>query len=130
MPKIAIAFSQVDTAAPAHHVRSVPPMEAAYACQSLPLVIGPTVSEYYGLIRFPRGLPLSYLAFRPAYLSSVGDTTHVPTQEPLGSPKPALSAVEGSLMLLSTHTALLVNPGRPSGIWPGTRIPLCGLPVC
>ena len=36
---------------------------------------------------------------------------------------------EGSLALLFTHTALFVDPGRPSEILPPTRIPLCGLPV-
>ena len=34
------------------------------ACQPLPHVNGPTVSEYYGLIRLPKGLRLPYLAFR------------------------------------------------------------------
>jgi hypothetical protein len=51
--RTAIAFSEVGTDDPAHHVRSVFPVEAAHACQSLPHVIGPTVSEYYGLIRLP-----------------------------------------------------------------------------
>jgi hypothetical protein len=48
-----IAFSEVGTDDPAHLVRSVFPMQAASACQSLPRVNGVTVSEYYGLIRLP-----------------------------------------------------------------------------
>jgi len=62
-------------------------------------VNGPTVSEYYGLIRLPDNHRRPYLAFRfgPPGFS---------TQELSGSPK--------SLVLLSTHTALFVNPGRPS----------------
>jgi len=51
--RAAIAFSDVSTDTPAHHVRSVFPMQAAYACQSFPPVTGATVSEYYGLIRLP-----------------------------------------------------------------------------
>ena len=69
----------------------------------------------------PCHLRLSYLIFRfglPAY-----------TQEWSGPPKPALSEAEGSLMLLSTHTALFMDPGRPFGLLPVARIPLCGLPV-
>ncbi len=31
------------------------PLRATYHCQPLPLVIGPTVSEYYELIRLPEG---------------------------------------------------------------------------
>jgi len=45
-------------------------MWAASACQSLPLVSGVTVSEYYGLIRLPHRHWLSYLVFRSAYLPS------------------------------------------------------------
>ena len=51
--RTAIAFSKVGTDDPAHHVRSVFPVKAAYACQSLPHVNGATVSEYYELIRLP-----------------------------------------------------------------------------
>ena len=116
----AIPRSEVSLVFPALHVRSRFPLRAAAACQSLPHVNGPTVSEYYGLIRLPRvfGSPTS---FGSAYLLPVGDMTHIPAQEPLGPPK--------SLLLLSTHTMLFVDPGRPSGILPPTRIPLCGLPV-
>ncbi len=49
----AIASSEVGTDDPAHHVRSVFPVKAASACQSLPHVNGATVSEYYELIRLP-----------------------------------------------------------------------------
>ena len=48
--RTAIASSEVGSDDPAHHVRSVFPVKAAYACQSLPHVNGATVSEYYGLI--------------------------------------------------------------------------------
>ena len=46
----AIALSEVDSDDPALHVRSVFPVKATYACQSLPHVNGATVPEYYGLI--------------------------------------------------------------------------------
>jgi hypothetical protein len=35
---------------PALHVRFMLPVQAASSCQPLPLVIGATVSEYYGLV--------------------------------------------------------------------------------
>ena len=54
----------------------------------------------------PCRLRLSYLVFRSAYLSPIGDWAHVPAQERTGSPKPALSEVEGFLRLLSTPTPL------------------------
>jgi len=77
-------------------------VRAAAACQSLPPVNGPTVSKYYGLIRHPDNHRHPYLAFRfglPGFF-----------QESPGSPK--------SLMLLSTHTMLFVDPGRPSQFSP------------
>ena len=49
----AIASSEVGTGSPTFHSRSVFPVKAASACQSLPRVNGVTVSEYYGLIRLP-----------------------------------------------------------------------------
>ena len=67
------------------------------ACQPLPHVNGPTVSEYYGLIRLPKGLRLPYLTFRVRLPAS---------QEPIGSPK--------FRAFLSTHATLFVDPGRPS----------------
>ena len=103
---------------PAHHVRSRFPLWATTACQPLPLVDyqsphanGPTVSEYYGLIRLPGSLRLAYLSFRlrlpgPCFL-----------QEPPGSPK--------FLALLFTHPTLFVDPGRPSEHSPVSRRSLC-----
>jgi len=61
----------------------------------------------------PCHLRLSYLIFR----FGLPDTF----QEWSEPPK--------SLVLLSTHTALFVDPGRPFGLLPVTQIPLCGLPV-
>ena len=94
----AIAFSEVGTDNRPFHVRSVFPVKATCACQSLPPVNGVTVSEYYGLIRPPAIFGSPTWSFGSAYLSPVGDCAHVPAQERTGSPK--------FLMLLSTHTAL------------------------
>jgi len=94
----AIAFSEVGTGTLAFHSQSVFPVQAASVCQSLPLVNGVTVSEYYGLIRLPTTFGSPTWPFGSAYLSSVGDNTHVPTQEWSGSPK--------FLMLLFSHTTL------------------------
>jgi hypothetical protein len=77
----ALAFSEVGTGTLAFHSQSVFPVQAASACQSLPPVNGVTVSEYYGLIRLPATLGSPTWPFGSAYLSSVGDNTHVPTQE-------------------------------------------------
>ena len=64
-------------------------------------MIGPTVSEYYGLIRPPDCLRLSYLAFR----------FRLPVlQELSGSPKFST--------FLSPHATLFVDPGKPSGTSP------------
>jgi len=64
-------------------------------------VIGPTVSEYYGLIRLPDCLRLPYFLFR----------FRLPVlQELSGSPKFST--------FLSTHATLFVDPGRPSGASP------------
>ena len=82
------------------------PLRASAARQSLPHVNGPTVSEYYGLIRLPATFGSPTWPFGSAYLSPAGDKTHVPAQEWSGPPK--------SLMLLSTHPALFMDPGRPS----------------
>ena len=60
----------------------------------------------YGRIRLPGVFGSPTLAFGSAYLSRVGDDTHVHAQEQPGPPK--------SLMLLSTHPTLFVDPGRPS----------------
>ncbi len=68
------------------------------ACQPLPHVNGPTVSEYYGLIRLPKGLRLPYNFSLRLRLPA--------SQEPIGSPK--------FLAFLSTHATLFVDPGRPS----------------
>jgi len=68
---LAIPHSEVGLGYPALRVRPRFPLWASAVCQSLPHVIGPTVSEYYGLIRLPGGLRLSYLFFRvclPAFL--------------------------------------------------------------
>jgi hypothetical protein len=60
----------------------------------------PSISEYCELIRLRRPccLGLSYLVFRSAYLSPIGDRAHVPAQERTGSPK--------FLLLLFSHTTL------------------------
>ena len=52
-PTNAIAFSEVGLVCPALRVRSRFPLQATCVCQPLPHVNGPTVSEYYGLIRLP-----------------------------------------------------------------------------
>ena len=44
------------------------PLQAAYPCQSLPHVNGPTVSEYYGLIRLPTVIGFPTCRFGSAYL--------------------------------------------------------------
>ncbi len=58
-------------------------MRAVAACQPLPHVNGPTVSEYYGLIRLPKGLRLPYnLSFRvclPAPGPIVGNPMYRPS---------------------------------------------------
>jgi hypothetical protein len=46
----AIPCKKVDIVSPALLVRPMLPVQATYPCQPLPLVTGPTVSEYYGLI--------------------------------------------------------------------------------
>ena len=69
----AIPYSEVRPAFPALHVRTGFPMQATTACQPLPhtctepqvlCVNGSPVSEYYRLIRPPRGHWPSYLVFR------------------------------------------------------------------
>lgn len=55
---LAIPHSEVCLGYPALRVRPRFPLWAPAVCQSLPHVIGPTVSEYYGLIRLPGGLRL------------------------------------------------------------------------
>ena len=68
---------------PALHGRSRFPLRAVAACQPLPHVNGPTVSEYYGLIRLPKGLQLPYnLSFRvclPAPGPIVGNPMYRPS---------------------------------------------------
>jgi hypothetical protein len=80
---------------------------AGYVCLSAP---SPCERRYRLRVVWtdptPCRLRLSYLVFRSAYLSPIGDCAHVPAQERTGSPKPALSEVEGFLRLLSTHTPL------------------------
>ena len=56
----AIPRSEVGLANPIRHVRTRFPLRATAACQPLPHVNGPTVSEYYGLIRLPMGLRHPY----------------------------------------------------------------------
>jgi hypothetical protein len=46
----AIPCKKVDMDFPALHVRFLSPVQAASSRQPLPLVIGSTVSEYYGLV--------------------------------------------------------------------------------
>ena len=50
------------------------PLKAAYHCQPLPLVIGATVSEYYGLIRLPHDhrVPTLFRLSSPSCLQHVG----------------------------------------------------------
>ena len=83
-------------------------------------VIGPTVSEYYWLIRLPKGHQHPYnfsLRVRLPAHGAVVDKNHCthPWQEPFGSPK--------FLTSLSTHATLFLDPGRPSGGSP--KRPLC-----
>jgi len=89
----AIPSSEVCLVSPALHVRARFPLRATTACQPLPhtctvpqvlFANGPTVSEYYGLIRLPMGLRLPYnfsLRLRlPARGSVVDkDPMHLPT---------------------------------------------------
>jgi len=60
----AIPRSEVGLVDPTLHVRTGFPLRATAACQPLPHVNGPTVSEYYGLIRLPGDHRLLYLSFR------------------------------------------------------------------
>jgi hypothetical protein len=55
----AIPLSEVGLRDPALRVRPKFPLRAMYPRQPLPHVSGATVSEYYGLIRLPTGLPSS-----------------------------------------------------------------------
>ena len=68
---------------PALHGRSRFPLRAVAVCQPLPHVNGPTVSEYYGLIRLPKGLRLPYhFSFRvrlPAPGPIVGNPMYRPS---------------------------------------------------
>ncbi len=72
-------------------------MQATYACQSLPLVNGDTVSEYHGLIRLPATFGVPTCCFGSAYLDA--------SQEWSGPPKPALnlSKGRGSFVLRASH---------------------------
>lgn len=98
---LAIPQSEVGLGYPALRVRPRFPLWASAACQPLPhtctvpqvlCVIGPTVSEYYGLIRLPGSLRLFCL--------------FASCQDPAGALKFST--------LLSTHPTLFVDPGRPS----------------
>ena len=102
------------------------PVHAAYSCQPLPhtctvpqmlCVNGATVSEYYGLIRLPPDLRLPYFSFGLAYLP----LAFLPRDR-------SRVGLPSSCVLLSTHTMLLVDPGRPSRTSPIT-VPLCWLLV-
>ena len=114
----AIPLSEVCTSPRPSVSGCVFPLRASAARQSLPHVNGPTVSEYYGLIRLPATFGSPTWPFGSAYLSPVGDKTHVPAQERSGPPK--------SLALLpriprSSWTARLSSrrsPGRPSELSP------------
>jgi hypothetical protein len=85
-----------------------------YVCLSVP---SPCARRYRLRVLWTDPTPchprLSYLVFRFGLPERI--------QEWSGPPK--------SRMLLSTHTALFVDPGRPSGILPVARIPLYRLPV-
>ena len=106
---LAIPHSEVCLGYPALRVRPRFPLWAPAVCQSLPHVIGPTVSEYYGLIRLPEGLRLPYFFFR--------FRLPVSYQETPGSLKFST--------LLSTHPTLFVDPGRPSEHSPFILRALC-----
>jgi hypothetical protein len=43
-----------------YNVRDMFPLRTAYPCHPLPHVIGPTVSEYYEVIRLPIGLQAAF----------------------------------------------------------------------
>jgi len=76
MPKTAIAFNEGNTDTQALHVRPVFPVQAAYTCQPLPLVNGPTISEYYRLIRLPATISSPTWPFGSTYL----DACSIPLQ--------------------------------------------------
>jgi hypothetical protein len=86
------SLPQLTTAIPRREVRLVDPallgrarfpLRAVAVCQPLPHVNGPTVSEYYGLIRLPKGLRLPYhFSFRvrlPAPGPIVGNPMYRPS---------------------------------------------------
>ena len=79
----AIPRREVGLVDPALHDRTRFPLRAVAACQPLPHVNGPTVSEYYGLIRLPMGLRLPYhFSFRvrlPAPGPIVGNPMYRPS---------------------------------------------------
>ena len=79
----AIPRREVGLVDPALHGRARFPLRATAVCQPLPHVNGPTVSEYYGLIRLPKGLRLPYnLSFRvclPAPGPIVGNPMYRPS---------------------------------------------------
>ena len=94
------------------------PLRTTYPCHPLPHVIGPTVSEYYEVIRLPAD---RQVALRFARLTLPETDRHAA----LCSGIYRASQVPGA----SVHTYhVLDDPGGPSGILP-LAIPLYWLPV-
>ena len=125
----AIPRREVGLVDPALHARPRFPLRAVAACQPLPHVNGPAVSEYYGLIRPPMGLRLPYhFSFRvrlpapgpivgnPMYRPSAG--THRVSQVPDASLH-TCHALRGPRQTLGELTrnalSVLASPARTSG---------------
>jgi hypothetical protein len=145
----AIPRREVRLVDPALHGRARFPLRAVAVCQPLPHVNGPTVSEYYGLIRLPKGLRLPYhFSFRvclpapgpivgnPIYRPSTG--THRVSQVPdaslhtchaLRGPRQTLGELTKTLSLHWLLVPLLhrhLHPCSLSGLYQDFRE--CGLP--
>ena len=145
----AIPRREVGLVHPALHARPRFPLRAVAACQPLPHVNGPTVSEYYGLIRLPMGLRLPYhFSFRvrlpapgpivgnPMYRPSAG--THRVSQVPdaslhtchaLRRPRQTLGELTKTLSLCWLLEPLRhrhLHPCSLSGLYQDFRE--CGLP--
>ena len=114
----AIPRREVRLVDPALHGRPRFPLQAVAACQPLPNVNGPTVSEYYGLIRLPKGLRLPYhFSFR-VRLPAPGPIVGNPMYRPSAGTHRVSQVPDASL---HTHrpdvlrdATLLVDPGSPS----------------
>lgn len=106
--------SEVGLVDPALHVRTRFPLRATAACQPLPHVNGPTVSEYYGLIRLPGNRRLLYLSFRIRLPELCPGATRV-SQVPGASlhASHALCGPRQTLRALTRFSALFVLASGP-----------------